>query len=392
VPDDQLQALIGQMEQALASAPECWSARLQSALAQLRGRAAFSALRARIRAAVAACDFIKALAASQELQTLAPEDDWLKANLGLIEKMAAEQQLVLQLMQSARDTPPENLGPVVARLRQAVSTAPACLTDQIQAALREAESRMGGQRPAWLVMEPPKSDGESAASRNIDRVRETLLTNIQQDEQRRIQREEETRQRAELARQETERRRQAAEDEDARRRREEEVAEQRRQKEEEALQRRQAAERRRQAVAGLLGTLGSVLSAAGAPVPSIPSIPGGSGTRTEPGPAAAVDPFSGTWQCHMELTSSRKMKLDGSVQGDYTETITKRGNGYILIDGRSGSTMPSTFVGGNSIRFGAASSEGRMSVDFQVSGSSMTGTLRGSNSEDDMSASLRCRR
>jgi hypothetical protein len=94
----------------------------------------------------------------------------------------------------------------------------------------------------------------------------------------------------------------------------------------------------------------------------------------------------------MRLTASRKLPLDGSVQGDYRETISKTANGYYLTDGRSGDSMPSTYVSGNAIRFSARSGSGSMTMDFQVNGSRMTGTLTGINDEDKFSASLQCGR
>jgi hypothetical protein len=340
---------------------------------------------------VAACDYIKALAAAQELQKLAPDDPWLAANLGLLQQLAAQQANIAALVQSVRDGPQENLGPLLAQLRQSLPNAPACMADLINGAINDAERRLGGQKPSWLVTDGSTGDGQNRGDKNIDTARDKLLQDIQDEEQRRMKKEEEDRQRAELARQEEERRNQAARDEADRRMQEQEAAEQNRQQEkaeDDARKRREAAQRRQQTLNNLANSLGSILSGVGkVPIPTIPSVPGPSG-----GSAPAADPFVGSWPCHMKLISSRKMPLDGSVQGDYRELIAKSGNGYVLTDGRSGSAMPSTSVSGNSIHFGAQSGSGSMTMDFQVNGNQMSGTLRGVNSEDSFAASLQCSR
>ncbi len=370
---------LGRLREVQSQAPQCMLPLIANAIATLNAHLAGPAARDRIRAAIAACDYIKALAAAMELQAVNPNDEWLKANLGLLQAAAAEQTNVLSLLRQVKSAAPGSTeaGDLAARLRQALTTAPSCLTDLIQTGLGDL-GRGSGQKPAWLDS-PTQPGSDTTADSNLNHARQILQLNTQ----------EEVNHQATLAAQQQQA--QASQPPPQPQRPDPTAnppVDPQRQKEVDSDTRRR---KRQETFNNLASTLGTILSSSlgGGKIP-IPQIPGGTTSGT--GGASAPDPFVGSWMCHMRLTASRKMPLDGSVQGDYRETISKTANGYYLTDGRSGDSMPSTYVTGNSIRFSARSGSGSMTMDFQAAGSRMTGTLHGINDDDNFTASLQCGR
>jgi hypothetical protein len=365
---------LARLREIQSEAPQCLLPQIANAIALLNGRLAAPAARDRIRAAIAACDYIKALAAAMELQTVHPNDEWLKANLGLLQAAAAEQTNVMTLLAQVKSAAPgAEANDLAGRLRQALGTAPSCLADRIQTALGEL-GRGSGQKPAWLDA-PSQPGSATSADSNLNQARQILQHNTQ-DELNQQAALAAQQQQAPAAQQQAPPAQTAADP----------PADPHRQKEKGDPDARRR--KRQENFNNLANTLGTLLSSGlgGGKIPA----PGGGGSNA--GGGSTPDPFVGSWMCHMRLTSSRKMKLDGSVQGDYRETIAKTANGYYLTDGRSGDSMPSTYVSGNVIRFSARSGSGSMTMDFQTKDNRMDGTLRGVNDEDSFVASLQCGR
>jgi hypothetical protein len=369
---------LARLREIQSQAPQCLLSQIANAIASLNHHLAGPAARDRIRAAIAACDYVKALAAALELQAVSPNDEWLKANLGLLQAAAAEQTNVLNLLRLVKSAVPGSAeaNDLAARLRQASSTAPSCLGGLIQTGLGDL-GRGSPQKPAWLDG-PAQPGSETTADTNLNRARQ-ILQHATEDE---------TNHQALLAAQQQAQNAQPPPQPPGPPPAANPQPDPQRQKEADSDTRRR---KRQETFNNLANTLGTILSSGlnGGKIP-IPQVSGGGSSSA--GPASAPDPFAGSWMCHMRLTASRKLPLDGSVQGDYRETISKTANGYYLTDGRSGDSMPSTYVSGNAIRFSARSGSGSMTMDFQVNGSRMTGTLTGINDEDKFSASLQCGR
>jgi hypothetical protein len=357
--DAEARDVLGQLRQAQPDAPPCMGGDVAAAIASLERRLA--ALD-RIMAALAACDYIKALAAAQQLQALAPDDDWLAANLGQIQRAAAAQSNALALIGRAQSAPagPESAA-LEGQLRQSLTAAPACMASQIQSAI---DGLPRGQKPSFLDA-TSQPGAQTSIGDNLDRARQILQQTTQDEADRQAREAEKQRIQAEQQRLQDQRDLLARVQAEQRRKAEEEAA-QKQKAEENAAKRREAAQRAQQALSNILTALNGAQPPAGI----------GNG-----GPAAA-DLFEGTWSCHGAITSERNIQAQ---TGNSTSVIriSRDGGGYVM-DSRNG-PIRNTLLSGNhitfSIRVGNTTRWAANTTELSVTGNRMTGTEQMTNSD-----------
>ena len=380
---------LAQLRAALAGAPQCLASQITAAIQGLEGRLAQSsipAMRDQIRAAMTACNYVAALAIAVQLQSTAPNDEWLAANLGRLRAIEAEQSNALALIRVTQTGGPDvDANTLAPQLRRALEAAPSCMANQIRAALADLEGV--NARPAFL-------DGESApatqtsASDNLEQARDSLVQTAQDE----AEREEAARRAAEQRQREREEQERVNRALAEQRRKEQAEAEQRRKAELDAQRRRERNQRIQRTLSGILGNL-PVIVGGGAPPAPPPGAGGSSGGNTPAG-----DIFSGTWAGYGVVTSHHEggdpdkgPVVDARIEArenDIAFRLAKSGSGYVL-EGFDGLRATSSYVRGN--RIGATgrmqAPDGRWAtfkVDYEVNGNQLTGTSRGEGEDGSL--------
>lgn len=378
--DAEARTTLARLHEAQRLAPQCLLAQITGAISRLEQRLARPGARERIRAAMAACNYVDAAAAALQLQAVQPNDEWLAANLGTLQAVAAQQSNILALIRQAKSVPPgADTADLAAQLRQALATAPSCMADQIQATLAGLER---GQKPAWLDG-PSLPGSQTSAHDKLHDARAILELTTEAETIHQAQLAQQQHQ-IEVTRQEPERQAQVGQGQQE---------PQHPQAEHDTNRRRPPAQRRSQALNnlanGLANTLGNILS--GGKLPGLP-IPGGGAGAVN---GAAGDPWIGVWGCEVTVTTHRNVDLIGGTRGFTRITISKTGAGYVIDDGDS--REPSISVNGNQGRWAKRVQVDKHwlsgTLDAQVNGNSMTGTENVTGDEGQyLSASLSCGR
>ena len=395
------------IRQGQGEAPACLRPQVDSTIAALEKRVAVNDTVTRIAAAVNACSYAQALTAATELQTLDPNNDWLRNYYAVLQEAAAEQSAASALLQQAKRAQGSEAVQLAARLRD--SAAPSCMSAEIQTTIVELEKTA---KPSFLVS-TFSAASQNSADKSLESARKQLQGIITAE--------------AKVQTAALDRERAAEEQQrqlEAGRARQQQLLTQQaalQQNDEEARKKKEASVKKQQTFNALALSLGGFLNAKGGAQTAALTrtlsgaqgaqgglLPGilnafaaGAAGAAVPAPAGlapnrggaqpASDPFSGSWQCRSTVTASRKLPTDGSVQSDSREQISRNGNGWRLTDS-GGAVLQSTKANGNSIQFAAASDTGSVTMDLQAAGNRLTGTMRGNTSDDAYSASLQCTR